>query len=178
MKIAKREYYCPMCKQKEMVSTNHQGEIYSPCKGCGSCVRYCAEIDSFAGLPYRTATFRAYRLFLEGSYLVPAREQRMHYTDLTRHLTGKGYTVFKVLMTHAGSEVEKTYDGETVRLYHFDQWTDQFVSNIGRLHYWKEYVFPNKNIKAGYYLEIHDEAKSGDQGSVQQAGPEQQAEGR
>lgn len=148
MKIAKRVYYCPMCGHDEVHETNHQGEIYCPCKACGSSPLYCREIDSHAGVPFITAILHAYRFNIENP------DDKQAYSVLCDSLKAIGFRKFKVLTEYRTSQAEASHDGEKVKLFNPDQWPDQYVSNIGRLHQWKEGHVPNPSIKAGYYLEL------------------------
>lgn len=138
--IASRQYYCPVCDHREKHSTNHVGEIYCHCRRCGNSPLYCAEADAHAGLPYREAVLRCYRYDISD----PA------YKALLAQLSG--VECFRASCEYRSLEALRRHDGETVRLYEPDQWPDQFVSNIGRLHRWFEAVCPNWRVKTGYYL--------------------------
>jgi len=44
--------------------------------------------------------------------------------------------------------------GLEVTLFNPEQFDNQYVANLGRLHQWHEFVVPNQDIKIGYYLEL------------------------
>jgi hypothetical protein len=146
LKIASRKYFCPTCGNEEMHSTNHQGEIYCHCKKCHSSPLYCAEIDAHAGLPFRTAVLHCYRFYLENE------DERQAYHALRAQL--EGVHCHEVLMLGGEFAAESKHDGKTVKLFNPETWPDQFVSDIGRLHRWKQYVVENPRVKMGYWLEL------------------------
>jgi hypothetical protein len=152
--ITVKLYRCPTCGHEEEHSTNHTGEIYCNCKACGNSPLYCAEVDPFEGRPFVTARLVCYRFTLEDD------QQRKQYAELKSKLRQEhGYKVFASLdYSPAGHKhlfsfaAWREHDGETVRLYDPEQFTNQYVSNLGRVFDWKEAIYPNRKIKEGYYL--------------------------
>jgi hypothetical protein len=151
MPITLKQYYCPTCGNQENHSTNHYGEIYCNCRKCGNSPLYCSEVNSHEGLPFLNATIHFY------SFDIGTEEGARGYSELSRYLNQdldyKGKK-FAVLTQYKEWQAVKSHDGESIKLYNPDQFDNQFVSNIGRVFYWKEAVYPNRDIKDGYYLVI------------------------
>jgi hypothetical protein len=146
MQIANRLYYCPVCGNEEPHVTNHTGEIYTACRRCANLGLYCKEVDEFAGLPCKEAVLRVYCFNLEETY------EAARYKQLCRLREAEGRKPFEVLWESKAFDAVRRHDGRVVRLYH-ELVKGQFVTDLGRLHSWKQAVFPNRRIKAGYYLE-------------------------
>lgn len=138
-------YYCPVCKAEEKVSTNHCGEIYSPCRVCRNTVQYCREAELGEPSSERRIVFYDFNISTE--------EGKENYKYLIRRLKDKGYSKFKVQLTWIAKEALREHDEETIQLYREHQFEGQYVSNIGRVHDWMEFAVLNRDIKAGYYLE-------------------------
>jgi hypothetical protein len=156
MQVAPRDYYCPLCGNPELHTTNHQGEIYTPCKKCGHGVLYCAEVDAHAGLPFVTATLHFYHFNFDAPPYGGGDAAKAEYKALRGSLIAAGCKKFATLgHKHEESNQFRYRDGLPVKLFNPGQWPDQFVSDIGRLHRWFEFVWPNKKIKTGYWLEVH-----------------------
>ena len=151
--VSHKNYYCPVCGNKEKHSTNHFGEIYCNCKKCSNGPLYNADVDVHKGLTYRVATLHYYNLYTEKS------ADRLAYQALCGHLHGQRLKKFTFLETHPLKSIDahKPYDGKKVKLFQFGQFEGQYVSDIGRLHDWREATFANSHCKRGYYLKISGE---------------------
>lgn len=146
MKVTKKEYYCPVCGKTEMVSTNHYGEIYSGCKSCGNSVLYCAEGEG-KGKPDGKCKIVFYHFNLDNEF------EREQYKQLRNNLSNKGYRKFDTYEKYQSYKAFKEHDGREVNVYKKDQFDNQYVSDIGRIFDWYEYIWDNKNVIDGYYLE-------------------------
>lgn len=152
MAITNKDYYCPTCGNEETHSTNHHGEIYCRCLKCGAGTLYCKE-ETFKGREYVNARMCRYRYNLENKH------ERAAYAAMLDSLAASGVRCFGVLETPQTAKAELSHAGGVfLRLYKPFLWEGQYVSNVGRLHAWKEYIYPNKNIKEGYFLEITEYA--------------------
>ncbi len=157
LKIESRPYYCPVCGNKETHSTNHIGEIYTHCKACGNSPLYCElAAEEYTQPPDKTAILHVYKFNLE--------TQRDEYKALCQRLSEMGYARAEALDPGYGRPAGHKFlfamgawdqhDGETVRIYRPEQFQDQYVSNLGRVHTWYETIYPNAKIKHGYWLEF------------------------
>lgn len=151
-----KKYQCPVCKEVVNHSTNHFGEIYTPCKKCKSSILYCIEPEALTELRKRNinkVVFHYYRFDVDN---VTEKEK---YSKLKEALEEKGYKLWETL---SGIPIESwmrelvRYDKEIVNVYDKDTFDNQFISDIGRLHYWCEMKYPNKRIKNGYYIEFQN----------------------
>ncbi len=143
-KISVKEYYCPLCKNVSRHSTNHYGEIYTPCRICGNSVLYCKEANT--GEPHAWGKLMFYR------FNVSNPSELEMYNNMKLLLKAKGYKKFSVNMKHIQYEELLKYNGVPIGLYNINQFEDQVVSTIGRIHYWTEMLWDNKSIKSGFYL--------------------------
>lgn len=150
MKVASRLYYCPVCLHQQKHDTNHQDEIYCPCRVCSNSPLYCAEVDSNANRPYRTAVIRFYDCDMS------TPEGNAEYKAIEGKLIASGYKMFNVYIKHEAFAALNRHNGESVKLFDPDQFEDQYVSTIGRLHEWFQAAWDNWQIKTGYYLEMTD----------------------
>jgi uncharacterized Zn finger protein len=152
MPITNKVYYCPLCGSREDHSTNHIGEIYCHCRNCGNNPLYCEEMD-YSKFEYTEAILHYYRFSINES------RQLNQYNTLKEYLRDNlKYKIFDVIELNAHQIMQGIMlrDSETIKLYKPFHWPDQFVSNIGRVHKWKEVIYPNKNVKEGYYLEFKE----------------------
>ncbi len=146
MKITNKKYRCPVCGNEEMHSTNHFGEIYTRCKKCHNTGMYCVDQNQFAGVPYVNAVVKFYRLDISN-----ADEKALW--DMTNEVMDyKGYKKFSCWMDWDQMQALRQWHNKTIKLYNIGQWDNQITSNMGRAFYWFEAVYPNKDIKEGYYL--------------------------
>jgi hypothetical protein len=148
--IKQREYYCPLCGNKEMHSTNHIGEIYSNCKVCGNDVLYCKDNEENLQV-IKYAYLEKYEYNLEDII------QAKLYKLLERELKGIGYKKFphRPIKYREVEEYEKIGPIPYIEIY--EDLGNQYVTDRGRLHNWLEFTFDNKNIKEGYYLRFKNE---------------------
>lgn len=149
MKVALRKYQCPVCKTIKSHETNHIGEIYAGCKKCNSTVLYCIEKEAKEQrkkLPFRKAKIHTYR------FDVSKKDEREQYKKVCAFI-GSETPKYDVFTPFKLSYMMK-HDGKRIKLYNPNQWEHQFVSSIGRVHSWYEQIYPNKNIKSGYYLQF------------------------
>lgn len=145
MKLQDRLYYCPVCGAERMINTNHDYETYSGCNVCKNTVMYCSEGDN---------TFNDGSAVIRFYWFDISKEaDRYQYEDLFIRLGHAGYKVFDNYNTFQAFEAQRKHDGETIGLRDIDQFDNQIVSSIGRVFYWFENIWDNKDIKSGYYLE-------------------------
>ncbi len=143
-RVTSKEYYCPVCGNSETHSTNHYGEIYCECRVCMNNVLYCSEGD--LGEPEGECRVQFYRFNLE------YEEDKEQYKELCKFLKETGYKKFDTSISHRALEELSKRDGKAINLYRVNAFERQFISDIGRLHEWFEAIFPNKKLKAGYFL--------------------------
>lgn len=159
MEYKQRLYGCPVCGWQKEIGTNHTGEIYVECGNCRNSPLYFAEKDMNAGREYGLAVLHYYRYDLSDEVSdAPA------YRELRARLKAQGFKVWKEpdrTPYKPGADVRayERHNGATVRLYDPAQFDNQYVSNLGRLHQWKEATYLNKKIKEGYWLELHQDAR-------------------
>lgn len=159
-KITRKAYYCPSCGWKTATETNHFGEIYSGCEECSSGVLYCGEPEAIAKTEQREqskATMHRYKFNIEdGASFVK-------YEALIKML--KDTFKYNCFNTQCRIPIPKNFfqfidDGEELTVYDRKQFTDQCVTNRGRLHSWAEIIYPNTRIKEGYYLSFDDQGET------------------
>jgi len=139
-----KDYYCPVCNNIESHGTNHFGEIYSRCKNCDNSVLYCKSAERPE--PDETFVFLTYRFNME------YKPERELYETLKEQMKNFGYEKFNVWGTHEHSVALQNHHGRHIGIFSPEKFESQYVSTIGRVHNWFEFIFPNKNIKTGYYL--------------------------
>lgn len=155
--VTRKEYYCPVCGNKEMHTTNHFQEIYCKCKICGNNPLYYGN-PKIHELAYKDITYIQAILHYYYYDLNSACDYTV-YNKLVNFLQKNNkYSVFVSNGSCACSDIRfralKKHDGKKVTLYNPLQFDNQFVSNVGRVFKWKEAMHPNKRIKEGYYLEF------------------------
>lgn len=154
-KITSKRYQCGTCGDIELIQTNHFGEIHSKCKKCYAGVRRCIEpeaIELWNSREKGSVKINFYRFNIRDRY------EREDYFNLVDKLKEMDLKFFNVLAEPYGrtstflGEMKKRYDGKTVEIVDPNQFDNQFISEIGRLHEWYEPIYPNSDIKDGYYL--------------------------
>lgn len=100
-------------------------------------------------------------------YNVSNENDRNEYNELKNRLKSKDYHFFNYMESGFGktsnfyNEKIKPLDGKTIELdlkYLFsNQWNTTEKSGNLRVHNWAEPIYPNKDIKRGYWLEITKE---------------------
>lgn len=158
LKVAYRAYICPACKHETKEQTNHMGEIYSSCSNCGNSVLYCNEPEAIAyyeGLPYESVQIFAYRFNLD------KKDERVQYDDMCEHLKNMyGYSPLHTLVRHHEQmKFAIPYHGKTIKVYTHHVFSNQWITELGRLRDWEEAVYPNKKIKEGYYIVLNSKLK-------------------
>lgn len=144
-KITNKEYYCPVCGWVGSFSTNHVEEIYIPCKGCNNNILYCKK----GNLGEAEGDCRIIFYKFDLSNLT----ERNEYNTLQKYLGSKYEKKFTAKEHYKTYRAIIKYNRSIILLYKMTQFKDQFVSSIGRVHVWKEYILDNKSIKCGYYLD-------------------------
>jgi hypothetical protein len=153
--ITKKKYACPTCGWKYTTETNHFGEIYRHCSQCDSSVLYCLEPEAkelLVGRQVEEALLAYYYYDLTQPedakrydlVLDYARDEKLNKWERFQNIGCRVSHFFKAI--RASTRVVNVYD----RI----QFNDQFVTSLGRLHKWDEAVYPNKNIKEGYFLKF------------------------
>lgn len=145
--ITVKPYICPLCSTVQEVSTNHNGEIYSQCKYCKSSPLYLEKDE---------------REFIYTNWRVK------HYSfDLENKIDSEMYSLLKKKMELFNYRVFASYPVSYLQskltrkicsvghlsVHEKDAFPDQFITQHGRLHNWKEWIFQNAKIKQGYYIE-------------------------
>lgn len=155
--VTTKTYYCPLCGNEEPHSTNHIGEIYCNCKKCGNSPLYCRDMD-YSKLEYKEAIIHYYRFSTDQS-------RQLNQYEILKDYLGNilKYKLFDAIWPNIHQTMQGIMlnDLEIIKLYKPFQWEDQFVSSIGRVHKWKEAIYPNKKIKEGYWLEILEDKEKG-----------------
>jgi len=144
MKITRKKYYCPVCKNESDHQTNHNGEIYPRCKKCGAGVLYLK--GQTLGIPEAVKTLIYYCFNIENE------KEKIQYQELKTKLKGLGYKIFSCIEKSEYMKYISKYHNTKINLFNIKQFDNQFISDIGRVFYWKEAYYPNKDIKEGYYL--------------------------
>lgn len=148
MKCKIRFYYCGLCGKFSKHETNHTREIYTPCRKCGNSVLYCAT-DNRTEVPVdAVATVNYYR------YDISKPEQHRAYKELYATLLDLDYVLFDCLPSKHEYLQQIKQIGFTVNIFKINTFKSQYITNVGRLHEWYEEIFPNKDIKSGYFLTI------------------------
>ena len=150
-----RQYRCYVCSHTQDIVTNHVGETYSQCKSCKSTGMQCMEqeaIDERKEMPKGSALMHFYR------YDISKANERKEYNWMKDTLIKDGlkmwdYTALPYGRTSAAIiTMKENFDGKEVILYKPRTFDNQYISETGRLHTWSEAIYPNKDIKSGYYL--------------------------
>lgn len=157
MEYKVRPYYCPLCGTKSEQGTNHIGSIAVECKTCKHGTQYC---DLPEAHEIRKSQVIASALLTHYRYSMDNPEEKEAYEKMVSMLTSVN---FEKLETEQGPYVfrwvdvnkYKEHEGKEISItYEFGGSPKQYVSSIGRVYDWEEFVYPNKNIKAGYYIEL------------------------
>ncbi len=144
-KISTKEYYCPVCSNVQNHSTNHTGEIYCKCKFCGNEVLYC--VSGTLGVPTGRCLIHFYYFNLTN------HSEGLDYIELTKRLESVGYKKWETSqMSSEAYEFLCKRNGSFIELYNQNQFKEQIVSSVGRVHYWLERTLPNQYIRSGYFL--------------------------
>lgn len=155
MSITIKQYYCPLCGNEEKHSTNHYGTIYCACKNCGSTCLYCK--DFLEGVTKISKKIVNVRLKTY-CYNISIPEERLEYKHFLENMKENyPFKCLKSFSSHKRMELIKKHQGEEIDIYIDSMFSNRAYTNIGHLFYWYEEVYPNKNIKSGYYLIDIDE---------------------
>lgn len=158
-KISAKTYVCGLCGDESQHSTNHFGEIYTPCKKCGNGSLFCKGYEP-TGLETKINVYR---------FDISDKEQAAQYSQLKKELKAKGLKLFDAISGAKWDYFDKLRAAESAKIsfdYVFD---NQWNTNLGRLFDWYEEIYPNKKIKQGYWLSLtneHQEARKPKQYSV------------
>lgn len=145
-KISVKTYICGLCKDESEHSTNHYGEIYTPCKKCGNGSLFCKGHEP-TGIETGINVYR---------FDISDKEQAAQYAELKKELEANGLKLFDAISGHKWGYFDKLADAGTAKIsleYVFD---NQWNTNLGRLMDWYEEIYPNKKLKQGYYLTLTD----------------------
>jgi hypothetical protein len=156
MKITRKHYRCPTCGNMSMHDTNHFGEIYCQCKGCGSHVLYCYEAEAIVARKQQETSHAIIHWY---DYRLPEKygesvEPFTQYHALKKGLTDLGFLKFKVIVPYSYRTALKAHVGEKITVYDRYHFSEQFVTSVGRLHNWQEFYWENPLIREGYWLEF------------------------
>ena len=90
---------------------------------------------------------------------VSLHTEKGKYLNLVRKLRDREYRRFNCY-SNGTKEIKCLHDRKKVKLY-LDWISDshQFNSDAGRVHDWKEVIYPNDDIKEGYYLKLTEKVK-------------------
>lgn len=161
MKIERRKYACPVCEHELVTSTNHTGEIYTPCKKCGCSVLHCIEPQAVKDRNERK-TVSARLVFF--SHDISTEQGAKAWESIKDMLTSWGYEPFEAFQKHETGRTlrDVMQDDDMVRVYTHSIFggRQQWITDRGRLHNWYMPIIENKRIKQGYYLEMGDELKT------------------
>ena len=154
-KITDKEYKCPICLDVSTHATNHNGEIYPECKVCSNKGMLLVEGGyKFVRNNSYTVRIVPYRLNLE------IAGELLMYNTLCEYLTKTlKFKMFDVLAPEFGKgkffeDRWNSSKGFNIAVKDATQFESQYVTEIGRLHNWFEFIYPNIRIRNGYYL-IH-----------------------
>lgn len=139
-----KTYVCGLCKQESQHSTNHNGEIYTPCKNCGNGSLYCKGFEP-EGIETKVNVYR---------FNIENKDELQAYKELKAKLKDNGMKLFDVYDSHKFGYYDILRTAKVAKVdftYVFD---NQWNTNLGRLHDWYESIYPNKKIKQGYYLSL------------------------
>lgn len=152
MPITLKKYQCLVCKNIEMHSTNHFGEIYCKCKNCKNTGLACIEPEATEAAkdnPTIATKLHKYRFDISNE------EEKKQYYDLRQSLKNRGYKLFDSISGVSHEYFEMLPEEIQIDTsYVFD---NQWNSSAGRVFDWKEEIYPNKKIKEGYWLELTKE---------------------
>lgn len=141
LKVAVRDYVCPVCGNEEEHSTNHEGEIYCNCKKCGNMGLYFKQ-DSRQFVPMFSLTY--YRLDVGNP------QEEAEYKEIVKKMDSK---CFNVLVNPRSTFLDHLKNKKVISVHEPKTFDDQFITDSGRLHKWFEAVYPNRDIKEGYFLQ-------------------------
>lgn len=163
--ISPKQYECPVCGHVDKISTNHYGEIYSPCRKCGSSQPLrCIEPEAKFERPIIKTILHYYYFNLDmptigtSSYdPIPPALDRYRKLEEVLSKTKKKFSAL-IPEPHKTFQKFKDLDGKEVHLYSDWVTENQWASVEGlRIFDWQEAIYPNKKIKEGYFLEITEE---------------------
>lgn len=169
MQYESRAYMCPICEHRYKVGTNHIGEIYSLCPKCHTTnPQMCVEPEALAQretVPTAAAAVHYYRFDTRwpgGAILYHqlVRELKEKFEEKifkqTAPIPAHG-SLIKTVRQLGAYAPNHVFQVEL--MLHFTP-GGQWITSTGlRLHDWHEFMYPNKDIKEGYYLDITDELK-------------------
>lgn len=145
--VSVKNYVCGLCGEESLHSTNHFGEIYTPCKKCGNGSLFCKGHEP-TGIETKINVYR---------FDTGMPEQLNEYKALKAMLKSKGYKLFDCISSKKWNyfNILKEHGAAKISFeYVFD---NQWNTNLGRLFDWYEEIYPNKKIKQGYYLSLTKE---------------------
>ena len=142
-----RAYQCPVCKNEKMIETNHSGSIYTECKKCGSSGMYCLEKESNCFDFDSSAHMTTYK------FDISITEDLILYKELMNYMESLEYKNFDTYIDTRLNYFRKYFKDGKVLIREVVCFDSQYITDIGRLHNWQEFIVPNKNIKMGYYLD-------------------------
>ncbi|MCF6330991.1 MAG: hypothetical protein L3I99_05530 [Sulfurimonas sp.] len=158
MKYKDRNYICLACLKKYVVGTNHLLEIYTGCDYCNNSVLTCLEDDTqIKQREEEDVSIITYR------FNIWNEEEKIEYEKLIEKLTNLNYSNFSfysrvpILMTLP--KLLNKRNIKRINIYNKNTFKDQYISSVGRVHNWSEIIFPNENIKEGYYLIFNKDNK-------------------
>src|SRR5688572_7917283 len=147
--ISTKKYQCLACGNVENHPTNHFGEIYCNCNKCGNIGLQCMEpeaINARKYIPIITTYLHKY------SFDISKPEQKAQYNKLKIELKLKGYKLFDCISGVSWDYFNLLPNEISIETSYV--FIDQWNSSVGRVHDWYEVIYPNKNIKRGYWLEL------------------------
>lgn len=142
-----RPYVCPLCGHKQNVTTNHTWEIYSPCVSCKSTPLYPEDDER----EFKSTNWKVHHYYYDLDNVIDAKLYKIMCSELLNF----GYRVFESI-PHSHKESEETRKICSIinlQVHEVDSFPNQYITQWGRLHDWKEWIFHNKKIKQGYYIE-------------------------
>lgn len=149
--ITEKPYVCPLCHRESKHQTNHHGEIYVRCINCGSGVLYC---KTDAALIAKREAKRIHGVDLcYYKFNLSDPVQHEAYAALCGVLDKNGFEKFTSVNLAGGRFFDCIKEIPWVTIYEPDTFEGQYITNYGRLHDWYEAIYPNLDIKEGYFLE-------------------------
>lgn len=155
--LTNKQYECPLCKNKTTQYTNYFGEIYTLCKKCNNNQLYCIEEEAIKireNRPQTKATILCY------SFEFKTYKDWRRYETLIESIEDKGYNKFSIYCGTTTSfkqyNLIAEYEHKEITIYDKDTFENQYITEIGRLHNWAEFSYPNPNIIKGYYLHFNN----------------------
>lgn len=145
--ITLKTYICGLCGTESKHSTNHEGEIYTPCKNCGNDSLFCKGHEP-SGIETKLTVYR---------FDISNSEEKKEYEALEKSLKNNGLKLFDCIdSTKYGyfELLEKKGKCYIDPSFVFD---NQWNTNLGRIFDWYESIVPNKKLKIGYYLTLTPE---------------------